>query len=327
MTQTGYRIEIERPQDSDIRTRAKNVRVISAFFFSALIVAVPTIMSGLFAATVDFGTSGCLAGFLLGVFGLGNIAPRRMVVYNPEWRGYVTQDIFRGTMVPYGPGLHASHWWEQRNATGNYSLEVQRQPFDVLVSAGSGSISFAGEYEYAIDLSLIERTVGVSASVVEKGITAFIDNLLTARYADMDTKRVRTQDEIGNLGKELQNELMNRQGSLAGIRNKYGYKTVGIIIEKISLPEDVQKTRNAIDEADALFEVVARLHGSTKEELKADIKSGTVTKAEYQKMLARAMAVSDNKTNINVNVIEGLEGSPAGQVAATLAAITKGGGK
>jgi hypothetical protein len=75
-----------------------------------------------------------------------------------------------------------------------------------------------------------------------------------------------------------------------------------------------------------LFEVVAKLHGTTTKVLKKQLKDGAVTSAEYQKMLTRAMAVSKNQTTIEVKVIEGLEGNPAGVVAATLDAF-KGGKK
>ena len=144
----------------------------------------------------------------------------------------------------------------------------------------------------------------------------------------MKSKEVRSKEALEALGRDLQTELMDSEGTLAAIHKKYGYKTVAIIIDKVSLPDDVAKTRNAIDEADALFEVVAKLHGMSKEDLTAATKpNGTITQAQYQKMLTRAMAISDNKTTVEVKVVEGLEGSPAGAVAATLDAFSKGGKK
>jgi len=328
MPQVGYRIEIERPTD-DMTSRVRESRVLSAVISSALIIVIPIILIGILGSLMHSGTTGLIIGFIIGGIALSDIAPKRMIVINPEWCGYVTQDIFsKGAMVSYGPGVHASHWWEQRNADGNYSLEVKSQPFNVGVTTASGKVIFEGQYEYAIDLSVMDLAIGIDQGVVKKGITAFIDNFLTVRFADMKSKEVRSKEALEALGRDLQTELMDSEGTLAAIHKKYGYKTVAIIIDKVSLPDDVAKTRNAIDEADALFEVVAKLHGMSKEDLTAATKpNGTITQAQYQKMLTRAMAISDNKTTVEVKVVEGLEGSPAGAVAATLDAFSKGGKK
>jgi len=319
MDGTGYRIEIGIPTDSEIKSRSKWLRIISVMFFSTLIIALPTMIFGFWGSLLNHNTTGSLIGFIIGGVALSKVAPSRMFVYNPEWCGYVTQDIFRGTMVSYGPGLHASHWWEHRNSEDNYSLKVKRLSFSVGVVTSTAKVTISGEFEYAIDLGIIERAIGVSEDVVERGITAFIENYLTNLY-DETTARV-IQTRIGEMGEKLSNELMNSDGSLAAIRKKYGYKTVSIIVDKISIPTATQETRDAIDEAEALFEVVARLYGRSADELRTLIANGTISQAEYQKMLVRAMAVSGNRTDIGVKVIEGLEQSAAGSLAATLDAL------
>ncbi len=326
MARTGYRIDIERPKDSDIN-RERGERAVSAIFSSAVILAVPWLLIGWIGTMLDFPATGLLIGFIIGGITLSKVVPKRMVIINPEWCGYVTQDIgHNGGMVSYGPGVHASHWWEQRNAAGNYSLMVQPQPFNVGVTTMSGKVIFDGQYEYAIDLKVIDRAIGVSKAVVENGITAFIENFLTVYAADKLSKDVRSKAALEDLGSQLQTMMMDTGGTLSSIRNKYGYRTVAIIIDKVTLPEDVQQTRSAIDEAEALFEVVAKLYGLTTTELTRQIGDNTITAEAYQKMLTRAMAVSGNKTTIDVKVVEGLEGNPAGAVAATLDAL-KGGKK
>jgi hypothetical protein len=329
MTQVGYRIEVERPQDSEIKKRRRGARVISTVVSSIVILTIPMVLIGWLGLLAGSVTTGCVVGFIIGGITLSIVGPKRMLVINPEWCGYVTQNIFdKGAMVAYGPGMNFSHWWEQRNADGNYSLKVQSKPFDIPVTTGSGKVIFAGQYEYVIDLSLLDLAIGVSQSVVEKGITAFIQNFLTVESADKMSKDVRSEEALKKLGGNLQRLMMDDTGMLANIRKKYGYKTVAVIIDKVTLPDDVQKTRDAIDEADALFEIVAKLHGVSKEDLKERVKKGgDISPADYQKMLLRAMAVSDNKTSIDVKVIEGLEGSPAGAVAATLDALKSGGKK
>lgn len=325
--QADYRIEIERPTDSETN-RDWVPRILNVVVFSVLILAIPTTLVGLWGWILDNSTTGCLAGFTVGGIALAYIAPKRLLIYNQEWCGYVTQDLSGGGMVPYGPGLHASYLWEQRNADGNYSLKVKSRPFDVDIVTSTAGVTIHGEYEYAIDLRHIVKAIGVSEEVVNRGITTFIKNYLTNLYDETPAKVVK--NEIGKMGVKLSNELMNPSGKLAAIRTKYGYKTVSINVDRISVSEEAQKTRDALDEADVLFEIVAKLHGRTREQLTEDINSGKVTDAQYQKMLTRAMAVSDNKTTIDVKVVEGLEGSPAGAVAATLGALsskTQNGGK
>lgn len=327
MAQAGYRIKIDKPTDEMVN-RDRNVRFASAFISSVIIVTAPILLLGYLGSLMDFKVTGAIIGLIIGGITASIIIPKRMLVINPEWCGYVTQDIFKkGVMVSYGPGVHASHWWEQRNADGNYSLAVQPQTFSPGVTTASGKVIFEGQYEYAIDLSLMDRAIGVSTSIVEKGITAFIDNFLTVRFANKDIENVRGKEALELLGKDLSNELMNDTGTLADIRKEYGYKTVAVIIDKVTLSEDMQKTRDAIDEAGILFKIVAKLHGTTTTVLTKQLKSGAVTSAEYQKMLTRAMAVSDNKTSINVNVIEGLEGSsnPTAHAATLFNALQDGG--
>lgn len=325
--EVGYRIEIERPTDAAI-VRDRGSRRASALVSSLVIAAVPIILLGLLGSIWDSTTTGCIVGFTISGIILSIVVPKRMLVINEEYAGYVTQDIRdKGKMILYGPGVSASHWWEQRNAEGNYSLKVDTKPFSIGVMTKSGKVIFDGEYERAIDLPFMDRAIGVTQSVVDKGITAFIENFLTVQCADRNTTQVRSQEALEKLGRDLSAVLMDESGTLAAIRNKYAYKTVAIIISNVTLPEEVTKTRSGIDEAEALFEVIAKLHGRTPDELKALIANGTVTEAQYQKMLTRAMAVTDNKTSINVSVIEGLEGNSGGAAKAAALFNSLNGGK
>ncbi|MDP2651939.1 MAG: hypothetical protein Q8O94_02275 [bacterium] len=320
--QADYRIKIDRPKD--IETGRDWVsRVISVALSSAFIVIAPTMLVGFWGSMIDFTTAGFTIGFTIGVIALAIIVPRRMIVYNQEWCGYVTQSL-GGGMVPYGPGPHASHWWEQRNVDGNYSLEVKTQPFEANVVTPTGKVTISGQYEYAIDLGFIGQAIGVSADVVKKGITAFIEGYLTSTYDEMPAKDVK--NKIDEMREKLSNELMNPNGRLALIRSQYGHKTVSIAVDKIALQQAAQDTRAAIDEAGVLFEVVANLYGHSVTELKELIANDTIKKPEYQKMLTRAMAVSNNQTTLDVRVIEGLEGVPEGRVGAAIDAM-KGGKK
>ncbi|MFA5942290.1 MAG: hypothetical protein WC798_01305 [Candidatus Paceibacterota bacterium] len=256
---------------------------------------------------------GLLVGFGIGGAFVAQLAPSRMFVYNPEWTGYVTQDIFRGTMIPYGPGFHFSHWWEERNKQGNYSLKVITRDFRADVATQTAKVEISGKYEYAIDLALIVRAIGVDETTIESGITAFIESFLTSQCAGENADDVRKSidklndnlaDEFMCLQEQHENfECEEENKELASFGNKYGFITVSVVIDNIKLPEAAQKTRDAIDEAVALHSVVAAMYGISSEELKNMLASKTISVKDYNTMLNRALAASDN-AKMNLNVIE-----------------------
>lgn len=322
MATANYRIHLQKPMDSDIKTRSRFARFISVVASVAALVMVPVLLVGYWGSLLDHEVAGRLIGFIIGGIALANIAPSRMFVYNPEWRGYVTQDVIFGGMVPYGPGLHLSHWWEQRNAEGNYNLEVMGDPFSIKVTTTTATITINGQYERTIDLSLIERAIGTDPVSVGKEIESFIESFLIQWCFGKTAEQIRAA--VKEMNQALAAEFVADDNP---IRMAYGFKGTSIVINKIAFSDDAAKTRDAVDEAAVLFRVVANLYGLTEMELKSRIASNAITPEQYQKMLTRAMAVSDNATTMTVQVVEGLEGSPAGQTAAALSALNNQPGK
>ncbi|MCX6787623.1 MAG: hypothetical protein NT108_00470 [Candidatus Kaiserbacteria bacterium] len=303
---TGYRIDLRPPHDGQIKTRNRFFRLMWFLISTGFIIGAPTALVGYWGLLIGHETIGYLLGFCGGGTLARWIIPDRMLIYNPEWTGYVTQNMFTGTMIPYGPGLHLSHWWEERNKNGNYSLKVITRPFSVGISTQSAKVIVGGKFEYAIDLALIERAIGVDASTIESGITAFIDSFLTSQCAQMDAGEVRKQ--ITELNEKLSLEFMSRkEGGKDPISfgSKYGFITVSVVIDSIAFPSAVQKTRDAIDEAEVLHEVVARLYGYEPAMLKTKIASGEISTDAYNKMLNRALTVSGNDTKMDITVVEG----------------------
>jgi hypothetical protein len=76
----------------------------------------------------------------------------------------------------------------------------------------------------------------------------------------------------------------------------YGIMTVILTIEGIDYPPAVQKTRDAKDEAEQQLGVVAQLYGMTVNALQKKIDSKEIPLADYNAMLDRAMAMSENAT-------------------------------
>jgi hypothetical protein len=269
--------------------------------------------------------TGFLVGFAVGGALEAWFAPNRMFIYNPEWTGYVTQDIFFGTMVPYGPGLHLSHWWEERNKGGNYSLKVITRDFSASIATKTAKVVIKGKYEYAINLALIARAIGVDETTLESGITAFIENFLTSQCANEDAYAVRGMIDV--LNGKLAAEFMCDEGcdednvQIASFGDKYGFITVSVVIDNIALPEAAQKTRDAIDEASALHSVVATLYGFTPEKLAEKLASKEISVKDYNTMLNRALAASENAT-MDLKVIEADIPALVGEIAKQ---FTKGG--
>ncbi len=314
----GYRIDLCTPNDKSMigtGTRNRTARLISTSLAIVVLLTAPTAFLAYWGWFLGNGIIGAITG-LIG-FGIGGeivarLAPNRMFIYNPEWTGYVTQDSFAGTMVPYGPGFHLSHWWEVRNKRGNWSLKVITRDLDVGIATSTAKVTIHGKYEYAINLALIQRAIGIDDTTIESGITAFVDSFLTSQCAGKSADDIRKG--IDQLNADLATEFMKAEiddpgtpedeRNLSKLGDKYGFITVSVVIDNIELPAAVQKTRDAKDEAVQLFEVVANMYGIELSELKRRVAAKEISTEEYNKMLNRAMAASENATTMNVNVIE-----------------------
>ena len=191
---SGYRIDLRAPHDNQITTRNCFSRWMSFIVSVGVLLGAPALFLGYwgwFLGNETIGTFTGLIGFCIGGEFLARLAPNRMLIYNPEWTGYVTQNAFTGTMVAYGPGLHVSHWWEARNKGGNYSLKVITRDFKVSIPTTTAKVEVSGQYEYAIGLAMIERAIGIDESTIENGLTAFINTFLISRCTAKDAESVR----------------------------------------------------------------------------------------------------------------------------------------
>lgn len=338
MAHKAYRIDLRPPTDADAR-RSSLTRFISVLFSSAFLLLAPAIFLHYWCNLLINETVAQLAG--MGGLGMGlallsRIAPSRMFVYNAEWTAYVTQDALMGTMVPYGPGLHLSHWWEVRNKKGNWSLQViTRDLPKIEIATDTAKVMIGGKYEYAINLALIDRAVGIDESTIDIGISAFVESFLTSTYSGKSANEIR--EDIDGINNALALQFMHSkhddpttpdvdERTLEKLGEKYGFTIVSLIIDSFKLPDAVQKTRDAKDEAAQMFGLVATLYGLEEKELKRRVSTGELKTDEYNKMLNRAMAASENATTMTVQVIEGDVGAAA---AAVLANMThpKGGKK
>jgi hypothetical protein len=299
---SGYRVEVEEPNDSDAG-RSRFPRMLSALLSAAALFNGPATLLGYWGSLMGqpYVMPAILIGYVIGGILLARISPR-LFVYNPEWGAYVTQNMFTGSMIPYGPGFHLSHFWEERNQSGNYSLKVIPVTFQVTVPTSTAAITVVGKYEYAFVLARLTTAIGIDKSTFDADIKAFIGSVITAFMANMNAEQAR--NSISEMNERLSQVFMGTGGHISTFEMNYGITIASIVIENMKFSDAVQKTRDAKDEASGLLDIVATIHGYTSEELKALIRENKISTADYQKMLNRALAASEN-AKMDITVIEG----------------------
>ena len=313
----GYRIDLPTPDDKQITTRGRWWRRVNLVVSSIAILGGPILLFWWWGSFIDFSISGALAGFGIGGYIASRLIPDRLLINNPEWTAYVTQNIFGGEMVAYGPGLHPAYWWEEHNKTGNYPLKLIRRPFSQSIATKTSKAMVSGQFEYAVSLPHVERAVGVSESTIEGGANSFIENFLTSKCAGKETEWVRTNiDKLNTLLSSDFSSTEVEELNLDGFKEKYGFVIVSIVINSIALPDAVQKTRDAADEAANTLKVVARLYGYGENvtALQEDIRGGKISSEAYTEMLEHAQAQSEN-VKMDVQVFRGTVPSAAASLA------------
>lgn len=322
--QKGYRIDLRPPHDREA-PRNKAARLLQLLIVIGIVMIAPILFGALWGSFIGgvWVKIGLLAGALVGLW-LFSFITKRLFIYVPEWSAYVTQDPFTGNNVPYGPGLHVSYLWEQRNEDGNEPMDVITETFTVPVQTTTSRIDAECMFQYAADLRGITTFIGNDASTIREGYNGFFESFLSSRLAGMSAEEAR--NSIGALNEELANNFQSHENSEESVLEKsFGIIAVSLIIKKLVLPAAVQKTRDAIDEAATMQKVVAGIYGLKPEDLATKLASKEISVADYNRMLNRAMAISENAEG-EVKIIEGLENvGAAGALAAGVFAQSSGG--
>ncbi len=320
-----FRIELREPHDRQITDRNRAERVFSCAVIAMAILVAPTLFGTFWGWLISVLTMmpGLMLGFACGVVLLTGVADR-MFVYNREWSGYVTQDIFRGTMVCYGPGLHFSHVWEQRNKSRNIPFEAITKPFSVSVQTKTSKATPEGNYQWAVNPARMTHFIGVDSASIEEGFIGFIEAFLTRELAGKDTEEARRA--IDELNRKLAAEFMGDESThlathLSSFEEEFGIFTVSIVLTNIVLPDAVQKTRDAKDEAKALREVMAELAGySSVVDFNKAVEENKLTPKQVDELRDDAMAISENATK----EIRTIRGDLGGAAAAALDRLVGG---
>lgn len=321
----GINIQIEVPRDSTAK-RNWIVRWVVDVLIAFLTFYIPYRTVGYIGGVFDHVVIGGFIGAGIGVWLLGLLMPR-FLIDNAEWSGYVTQNpLGRGTMVPYGPGLHLALPWEERNADGNYSLRVITRPFTLTSPTKTSAVTIQGRLFYNASLPYITNAVGVDKEIVEEGNIAFISSNLIPTLGGMDAEEaIKNIDQIvSDLNRTFGNTLAVTPYDVdtpEEFEKKFGYSTAAIVIDKISYSPKVQEVLDAVSEARKMNEIAAELLGVTKADLAEMLKNKVITVKQVKEVLDRALVASGNAT-MQLNVIEG---DVAAAVAGFLGQSGKGG--
>jgi hypothetical protein len=246
-------------------------------------------------------------GFWIGLLMGGIIVDRIMdffIVYNEEWTAYLTQNPITGQNIAYGPGIHISYPWELRNKTGNYPLTVITQQFTIDVPTQTSNLTFGGEIGWAVDLSRLNKFVGVGPEVVTSAFIGFIKGFVTSKAGGM--KAEEAVPNLSTINSEMNAEFKAADSDTTP-EGQFGVKTAFLNITSVDYPAAVKKARDGVAEGAQNNNVVAATLGLTPAELRAKMDNGDITVDQFKAFHDRAMATTENATmTLDVKEIKGV---------------------
>jgi len=251
-----------------------------------------------------------------------HLLPRRLLNIVPQVQGFVSQDpIFGGEMIIYGPGLHVPFPWERRDVKSNTSLEVISSTQSVAIPTKTSAVEIEFTYQYEGDLSRQDRFIATDESTIDEGFKSRITSEISENVAG---KNLGAEEVIASgvvdLNEKMK-ELFGSSGSLQKVfLEEYGVRVKVVKINKITLPVELQKTRDAEEESKAIIKGIAYLYGMKPEVLIEKLENGGISDEKYRDMLKHFMAISGNATMV---ITEGT----AGDAIATAVNKMVGGGK
>jgi uncharacterized membrane protein len=287
-------------------TRSRRLRWLVFSLSLGLCFAVPMWLCHVLALQFSeaLGVPALFAGALVGIELFVRILPY-YIVDVPQVQGFVTINNlvptfnFGGVVdVIYGPGIHISFPWEGRSEKSNFSLEVFTLQWNEDVPGADTQLLATGSYQFEVDLNRADRFIGIDPATIETGaldiIKAEVSRLLATKSGN-DAKR-----EIDEINDSLKERFGLKQGSsiedVERFEKRYGIRSKAITIAGIDLPELVQKTRDAVDEAQQVINGVAAMYGMESGTLKDKLANGNIALESYNEMLDRFAAKSGNAT-------------------------------
>lgn len=268
-TTTKEQESLPFPHDKDIMQgefrRNWRGRTIVAGLIGLLVVLAPAVIGYQFNFNFGF------IGLAIGLWLLGLLFPYITVIV-PLWQGLVTNNIFGGTPVTYGPGLHPRYFWEEVHATGHLPLAVVTKTITETIATQTDELSVRFTFQFAASLPHLKRLFGIAPSTIENGLKGIILNYFSAKLAEMTASDARSAvvtlsnsalrvfklPEKGGED-ELNEEDKETFEAVRGFRQLYGIELMLIRIDDMDFSEEVQAARGAKAAAKPILEVAAEL--------------------------------------------------------------------
>lgn len=303
MASKDLNVDLRAPQDDDVK-RDRVSRVFVALILLGALMLAPMLLFGYWGALAgDLELLGASFGVLVGA-GLWNKALPYLLVSNPDYIGMVTIDPFSGDRTAYGPGLHFSYLWEERSKGRNYSLQLMDSALEVPINTERGRATLHGLHTFALSLPYLTITASHKPGKIDRDMNERIKAELAEWGASLAAATNITA-ELPKLNERLADRFVGSAGKVMPFEKTYGVRSVSVVISRIEFPDDVQTTRDAVDEAKVLFQIVASMLGITPEALTSKLEKKEITNADYKDLLNRAMAISKNATSMQLHIIEG----------------------
>lgn len=283
------------------------------FFIGSVVLAslIPGLIGGWLLGYIPASGTGTL-GFILGAIGgqlaFANVAPLYFVIV-PQAQAFVTLNDWmalfnvKGNPInvegnpnnTFGPGKSLEWPWVTRSRRSNLSLQVITISFTEEVPGKDTQLKVKGSYQFKVDILNASKFVGIDESTIRGGaidlILSEISQTLSGESADEAKGNIQNfNDKLGERFGVGGKDPNSTAPEVAEFENRYGISSVAVTITGIDLPEDVQKTRDAIDESAQAVRSVAAMFGMTPEELKAKLKDGKISLENYIEMLDRTLA-------------------------------------
>jgi hypothetical protein len=294
-------------EDGEIE-RDRRSRIFIAIAVILLTIAIPAALGGHITGDLfTYAPVGQFLGAVLGAFLLRYLTPRLRVSVRLN-HAFITIDALKSffkikdVYTVYGPGEHASYFWEVREAKNNVSLDEASQNLVAPVITRSGPATLEGSYRIRprfkkLALVTFLGSVAVIAKEIEDLILAFITQKLAVETIETANEKLK------DLNEELKKEFADKESEL---EKRFGLVVGDVTLSRVRLRSDNEETRAGIDEAHVVAKGTAILLGFqdstdvdgkvTKAEDKVEeaIKNRTLTRTDVDKARDRFLALTKN---------------------------------
>ncbi len=265
-----------------------------------------------------------LLGFIVGA-GIGSVAflatKHHFLIHNNTTGMFLTLDRLQSLIggddvhVPYGPGTHFCYPWEARFSNNNIPVEEVAEDFNFTAVCEDGTVTGTGSFRLRPDFTKPRNYLSGVGSVskdLSDLVIAFITDWLASR----------TMNSAVTLKAELNKALVNEfVTGLTPFEERFGVQLGDITVSQLRLSGDVEKTRNALNEAMVVAQGTAILLGfTTAAEMQAALGT-SITQDDIDRARREFRIMSGNMEGATVNRFEVDIKGLAPETAAALSAF------